>query len=119
MQLHQMKKLDIIIETSQRERIIDIIGESDATGYTMYEDVTGEGMRESREDVGFTYPTKNVGIFVIGPEDVIMDIVQKISDLLPNCAGILFVSDVEVVRKGQFSSEVIKRAVRRFRGIES
>lgn len=119
MNLHTMKKLDIIIETAQREKIIEMIKDSGATGYTMYGDVNGEGMRESRDDFSFTYETKNVGIFVIGPEEVIMEIVEKISELMPNCAGIVFVSDVEVVRKGFFSREVIKRAVRRFKGIEA
>ncbi|NIQ37013.1 MAG: hypothetical protein GTN81_00255 [Proteobacteria bacterium] len=119
MQLHTMKKLDIIVETSQRETIIDIIKDSGATGYTMYGDVNGEGMRESRDDFSFTYTAKNTGIFVIGPEDVIMGIIEQISEVMPNCAGVLFVSDVEVWRKGQFSQEVIKRAVRRFKGIEA
>ncbi len=119
MQLHKMKKLDIIIETAQRDKIIEIIKESGATGYTVYTEVDGEGMRESRDDVGFTYPTRNVGFFVIGPKEVIDEIVEKISELLPNCAGVLCVSDVQVVRKGQFSQEVVKRAVRRFKGIET
>ncbi|NIS60199.1 MAG: hypothetical protein GTO13_05700 [Proteobacteria bacterium] len=119
MQLHKMKKLDIVIETAQREKIIEIIQESDATGYTIYSNVDGEGMRECRDDVSFTYTTKNVKFFVIGPEEVIHEIIEKISELMPNCASILYVSDVEVLRKGQFSQKVVKRAVRRYKGIEA
>jgi nitrogen regulatory protein PII len=113
-----MKKLDIVIESSQRENVIDIIKECGATGYTIY-DVNGEGMRESRDDISFNHMTKNVGVFVIGPEAVIMEIVKRIYELLPNCAGIVCVSDVEVLRKGHFSLRVIKRAIKRFRGIEA
>lgn len=118
MQLTRMKRLDIIIETAKRDQIIDIIKQSDATGYTLYPEVDGEGMRESREDIGFAYPHKNTGIFVIGPEGVIMGIVEKMSELLPNCAGLLFVSDVEVLRKGHFSRDVVKRMTKRFMGLE-
>lgn len=118
MQLYKMKRLDIIIETAQREKIIDIVKESGATGYTVYGGVDGEGMRESREDIGFDYTHKNVSIFVIGPEDLIMELVQKISGLFPNYAGILFLSDVEVLRQGLFSRRVLKRVVKRFKGKE-
>lgn len=116
MQLYTMKKLDIVIETSQREKVIDIIRKSGVTGYTMYGDVNGEGMRESRDDIGFGYANKNVGIFVIGPEDLITELVQEISKLLQNHAGILFLSDVEVSRQGLFTRRVIERVVRRFKG---
>ena len=70
MQLTKMKRLDIIIETASRSEILDIVKNSGATGYTLYPEVDGEGMRESREDIGFVHPHKNTGIFVIGPEPV-------------------------------------------------
>lgn len=118
MQLTKMKRLDIIIETASRGEILNIIKNSGATGYTLYPEVDGEGMRESREDIGFVHPHKNTGIFVIGPEPVISEIVQRISDVLPNYAGILFLSDVEVLRKGHFSIDVVKRMTKRFKGLE-
>ena len=118
MQLTKMKRLDIIIETAKRDQVIDIIKESDATGYTFYPEVDGEGMRQSREDISFAHAHKNTGVFVIGPDPVIAGIVDKISELLPNCAGILFVSDVEVLRKGHFSRDVVKRMTKRFMGLE-
>jgi len=116
MQLYKMKRLDIVVETSQREEIIDIIRKCGVTGYTMYGDVDGEGMRESRDDIGFGYPNKNVAILVIGPEDLIRELAQEISKLFQNHAGILFLSDVEVSRQGLFSRRVIERVVRRFKG---
>ncbi len=119
MKLSKMKRLDIIIETAQRDKVIDIIKESGATGYTVYEVLDGEGMRESREDIGFVHPSKNVGIFLIGPEDVVMELFQKISKLFPNYAGIVFSSDVEVSRRGRFSKPVITRLVKRFKGVVS
>ncbi len=76
-------------------------------------------MRESREDIGFVHPSKNVGIFLIGPEDVVMELFQKISKLFPNYAGIVFSSDVEVSRRGRFSKPVITRLVKRFKGVVS
>jgi nitrogen regulatory protein PII len=118
MQLAKMKRLDIIIETAKRDEIIDMIRQSGATGYTLYPEVDGEGMRESREDIGFSHPHRNAGIFVIGPEPVIMEIVERISGLLPNHAGILFVSEVEVLRKGHFSIDVVRRMTKRFKGLE-
>ncbi|MBW2055895.1 MAG: hypothetical protein JRH07_18995 [Deltaproteobacteria bacterium] len=118
MQLAKMKRLDIIIETAERDEFIDIIKKSGATGYTLYSEVDGEGMRESRADIGFAHPHKNTGIFVIAPERVIMEIVERVSEILPNYAGILFLSDVEVVRKGHFSIDVVKRMTKRFKGME-
>lgn len=118
MQLTKMKRLDIIIETAEREKFIDIIKDSGATGYTLCSQMDGEGMRESREDIGFAHPHKNTGIFVLGPEPVIVEIVQQISEILPNYAGILFLSDVEVCRKGHFSIDVVKRMTKRFKGME-
>jgi len=118
MQLTTMKRLDIIIETAERDEIIDIIKRCGATGYTLYSEVDGEGMRESRADIGFAHSHKTTGIFVIGPEAVVIEIVQQISEILPNYAGILFLSDVEVLRKGHFSRDVVKRMTKRFMGME-
>jgi len=119
MQFHRMKKLDIIIESAQRERLIEIIKESGATGYTIYGNVDGEGMRESREDIGFDHTHKNVGVFVIGPEGLIMELVQRISEAFPNYAGIVFLGDVQVLRKGLFQKRVLERVVKIFKGKEA
>jgi hypothetical protein len=113
-----MKRLDIIIETAKRDEILDIIRQSGATGYTLYPELDGEGMRESREDIGFAHPHKNTGIFVIGPEPVIIELVERISDLLPNYAGIMFLSDVQVLRRGHFSIDVVRRMTKRFKGLD-
>lgn len=102
--MHRLKKLDVVVESERLQDVLDIIQNSGAKGYTIYEISSGEGKREIRQDImAYQYPYKSTGLYVIAPEDVAKGIAQRIySEILGGSAGILFLSDVEVMRKDHF-----------------
>jgi len=102
--MHRLKKLDVVVESERLQDVLDIIESSGAKGYTNYEISSGEGKREIRQDItGYQYPYKSTALYVVASEEVAKKIAQRIySEILEESAGILFLSDVEVIRKDHF-----------------
>lgn len=104
MQLHPLKKLTIITESTIRPMILKKICELGATGYTCHE-VQGFGSRGTRSDQF----TSNIEIQVICPESVANAILTYVSHhLFDNYACLAWVSDVQVVRGARYDSPPAK-----------
>jgi hypothetical protein len=65
-------------------------------------DVSGKGNRGVRDDSHLTDIFRNVLIIVIAAEEIAHEIVRKSQPLLDNYAGIVTMSDVDVVRDEHF-----------------
>ena len=102
MQLHRKKKVEIVVEAACAPRIIDMIESVGATGYTVLRKVSGKGNRGVRNDAHLTDVFQNVMIVVIAADDVARRIITESQPLLENYAGIVSMSDVEVVRDEHF-----------------
>ena len=102
MQLHQKKRIEIVVEASCAPAILEMIEATGAKGYTLLHDVSGKGNRGVRDDAHLTDVFRNVLIMVIAAEEIAHDIVSRSQPLLENYAGIVAVSDVDVVRDEHF-----------------
>jgi nitrogen regulatory protein PII len=102
MQLHRKKRIEIIVEASCVQTILDMIEATGATGYTLLHEVSGKGHRGVRNDSHLTDVFRNVLIVVIAAEEIAREIVSRSQPLLENYAGIVSLSDVEVVRDDHF-----------------
>jgi PII-like signaling protein len=102
MQLYRKKKVEIFVEAACVPRIIDMIETVGATGYTVLPKVSGKGNRGVRNDGHLTDVFRNICIIVIAAEDIARRIVAESQPLLENYAGIVAMSDVEVVRDDHF-----------------
>lgn len=99
MQLHTLKKLTIITETSVRAHLLKKIQELGASGYTCRE-VQGYGSRGARSDQF----ESNFEVNVICPETVAHAILTYVShNLFDNYACIAWLSDVQVVRGARYA----------------
>jgi PII-like signaling protein len=102
MQLHQKKRIEIVVEASCAPAILEMIEATGAKGYTLLHDVSGKGNRGVRDDSHLTDIFRNVLIIVIAAEEIAHEIVSKSQPLLDNYAGIVTMSDVDVVRDEHF-----------------
>jgi nitrogen regulatory protein PII len=102
MQLHPKKRIEIVVEASCAPRILEMIEATGAKGYTLLHEVSGKGHRGVRNDSHLTDVFRNVLIIVIAAESTAREIIRKSQPLLENYAGIVTVSDVEVVRNEHF-----------------
>lgn len=101
-QLWRKKKIEIVVEAARVRAIIEMIDNAGARGYTVVPDVSGKGKRGVRDEAHLSDVFRNMLIIVIATEEIATRIVEASQSLLENYAGIVVVSDVEVVRDEHF-----------------
>ena len=98
-QLYRKKRIEIIVEAARARAIIEMI---EAKGYTIMPNVSGKGNRGIRDEAHLSDVFRNVMIIVVAAEEIVRRIVEQSQPLLENYAGIVVVSDVEVIRDEHF-----------------
>lgn len=101
-QLWPKKKVEIVVEASRAKAMIATIERAGAKGYTVVPEVSGKGNRGVRDEAVLSDVFRNVLIVVIAAEEVAARIVEESHSVLEHYAGIVVVSDVQVVRNEHF-----------------
>lgn len=101
-QLWRKKKIEIVVEAARVRAIIEMIEKAGAKGYTVVANVSGKGNRGTRDEADLSDVFRNVLIIVVAAEDIAARIVEASQSALENYAGIVVISDVEVVRNEHF-----------------
>jgi len=101
-QLWPKKKIEIVVEAARAKAMIATIERAGAKGYTIVPEVSGKGNRGVRDEAVLSDVFRNVLIVVIAAEEVATRIVEASNAVLEHYAGIIVVSDVEVVRNEHF-----------------
>ena len=102
MQMHRKKKIEMIVDTACLSQLLKMCERVGAKGYTVIPNVSGKGNRGVR-GVGDLFDIfRNVLIVVITSEEVAARIVEESQALLQHYAGIIYTSDIEVVRDEHF-----------------
>jgi PII-like signaling protein len=102
MELHRKKRVELIVEASCVPRLVEMIEAAGAKGYTVLHEVSGKGNRGVRNDSHLTDVFRNMMIIVIAAEPIALQIISRSQRLLEDYAGIVTVSDVEVIRDEHF-----------------
>lgn len=102
MQTHAKKKVEIIVERVIHRRIIDAIEQAGATGYTVLPGLAGKGHQGERGAADVLGALDIVMIIVIAGDDTAGRIVDTAMALLKDHTGIVYLSDVAVVRADHF-----------------
>lgn len=100
--LHRKKKVEIVVEAPRAPAIIEMLEAVGATGYTMVPQVSGSGNRGIRDEAHLSDVFRNVLITVIASEEIANRIAEESQPLLENYAGIVVLSNVEVIRDEHF-----------------
>lgn len=100
--LHPKKRVEIVVEAARAPAVIEAIDEAGAKGYTVVPNVSGRGNKGVRDEAHLSDVFKNVLIIVVAAEAIAARVVERTQALLEDYAGIVVVSDVEVVRDEHF-----------------
>jgi len=104
MQLFTKKQISIIVETPFQDKVLRLLYESGASGYTIYEGIKGKGQHGMRGDYSGLKTMSNVEIVTITSVQVAEKVLQGVAAML--AAGIviiLYVADVSVIRDEHFA----------------
>ncbi|MBM4256933.1 MAG: hypothetical protein FJ147_13680 [Deltaproteobacteria bacterium] len=102
MQMHRKKKVEMIVDSACAPQLLKMCERVGAKGYTVVPNASGKGNRGVR-GVGDLFDIfRNVLIIVIASEEIATRIVEESQPLLQHYAGIIYTSDVEVIRDEHF-----------------
>lgn len=93
----RMKKLEVVIEAVKLQKILSIMDEAGAGGYTVIPSVTGRGHRGRRAGVALTNVFQNAMVFTLVDEATATLIVQEVKKIIQNYAGVIIVTDADVI----------------------
>ncbi|MEK7748223.1 MAG: DUF190 domain-containing protein [Nitrospirota bacterium] len=93
----RMKKVEIVIEAVKLQQVLKIIDQAGASGYTVHESVTGRGHRGYRRGGGVSDLYANAMIITLVDENAAVRIAEEVRDLIQDYAGVMMISDVDVV----------------------
>lgn len=93
--MEQVKKLEIITNTLEIEKVIRILDKIGVSGYTVIEDVTGKGDRGRVIDDLEIEALTNGYVMSICTEDQEHKVVEAIEPILKKYGGVCIVSDAK------------------------
>ncbi len=93
----KIKKVEIVIETVKLQKVLSIIDQAGARGYTILPSVTGRGRRGSRAGGGLTDVFHNSMVITLVDESTAGRITEEVRKLIRNYAGVIMISDADVV----------------------
>lgn len=103
LQRHRKKRIEIVAEALLLDRLLELIKEAGATGYTVHHYVSGadfNGRRGEPDDLSLVL--KNIQLNVIADDEVAERIVEGCAEFFDDYAEIVVISDVEVIRPERF-----------------
>lgn len=99
---HPKKKVEIIAERAVLPRVIDLVNEAGATGYTVLPAMAGLGRSGAWSGDAVFSATEHVLVMVLTTEAVAQTIIERARAALAEFDTIVFLTDVRVVRDDHF-----------------
>ncbi len=107
MDLHPMKKIEIIILGEYESMVANFLIEAGISGYTLIRNISGYGHSGFHEgNLLFNDKTVQVMFIAVSSEKLIRQMALKMKDIFKEQAGVMFISDVAVSRLDYFKSEI-------------
>jgi nitrogen regulatory protein PII len=105
--LYAMRKLEIVIEGEQAPQVRDLFRGAKVSGYTMIRDVAGMGHHGFHEGRLLFNDTASLVMFVVVLPDPAATalLLKALRPLLARHSGVVFVSEVGVMRPGYFATD--------------
>ncbi|MDX5325519.1 MAG: transcriptional regulator [Bacteroidota bacterium] len=88
-----LKRVEIIVSKSETEKIVNILTEVGADGYTIIDHIRGMGNRGIQDGFGLTDAFSNVMIYWVCEEEILEKAVDPLRKILTKAGGVCFVSD--------------------------
>lgn len=93
--MRPIKRVEIVIDSLELHKILNILDKSGISGYTVIRDATGMGDRGMRAGDQLSDVLKNSYVITACPEAQLQSLVDAIRPLLKRFGGICLVSDAQ------------------------
>ncbi len=104
--LHPMKKIEVIVAGEHEHIISSMMEEAAVTGFTLIRNISGKGHNGFHEGkILFNDKSSLVLFIAVAPDEVIATIALGMKTLFQSNSGVMFVSDVAVARMDYFQAD--------------
>lgn len=105
LQFHGMRKLEVVVHAEDIRLVEKILETAGVAGWTMLRDVAGMGHGGFHQGRTIFNDQTGLVMFVgVGPHEPISEAARKLGELFRSHAGVLFLSDVQVIRSDYFAT---------------
>jgi nitrogen regulatory protein PII len=102
MRTHTRKKVELIVERQLLDAVLSVLEDLSAPGYTVVPTIAGDGHAGRWHQGGPAQPLQMVQVICITAAERVDPLLDRVMPLLDRYAGIVYLSDVEVVRGEHF-----------------
>ncbi len=92
-----MKKLEIIIESFELNKVIREIDECNISGYSVISDITGRGRHGNKVSAILVDVIRYEMIIIVEEESKIEAVIKRVKPMIERYSGIMFLTDAEVI----------------------
>lgn len=103
--LHRMRKIEVVVRAEDLDLVEAALSGAGVPGWTMIRDVAGMGHDGFHQGRTVFSDQSGLVMFVgVAPEDAIGRASAALGTMFRSHSGVLFLSDVEVMRSGYFDA---------------
>lgn len=95
--MRPVKRLEIVVETVELQKVVQLLVQVPVTSYTVVKDVVGCAERCMRDGDDLTDVITNVYVMAVCNADQVFDLVEGLRPILQRFGGTCLVSDAEWV----------------------
>ena len=111
LQLHRLRKIEVVVHAEDQAAIEDLLKTAGVGGWTMIRDVAGMGHAGFHQGRSIFNDRTGLVMFVgVAEADVISEVAIGLARLLEARPGVMFLSDVEVMRSDYFAASNVGAA---------
>lgn len=103
---HRMRKLEVVVHSADIKLVEAILRDAGIKGWTMIRDVAGMGHHGFHQGRTIFSDESGLVMFVgVAPAETLQRAAAELKDLFGKRPGVLFLSDVDVIRSDYFAGE--------------
>ncbi|WP_287127471.1 P-II family nitrogen regulator [Candidatus Cyanaurora vandensis] len=95
--MKSVKRIEIVVDSVELNRLVEVLEESQLKGYTVIKDVLGRGLHGLRDGGDLTDVLTNVYVLVACNEDQVHPLIEQLRPILTRFGGICLISDAQWV----------------------
>lgn len=107
LKLHSLKKIEIVVHAEDKALVEGLLKAAGVAGWTMIRDVAGVGHGGFHQGRTIFNDQSGLHMFIgVSAPEVIADVAKGLGRLFEERPGVMFLSDVEVMRSEYFAKTV-------------
>lgn len=100
---YHRKRVEIVVENTVLELVQELLEDVGISGYSVMPISEGQGEHGIRRSTMIIPSLKNVMVLVITTDEKADELLERIGPIMDDVRGIVFLSDVSVLRAGRFN----------------